>query len=262
MYILKYTSFMNNILKKLYIFGVSIFLLASCQQDFLSDENSQLVKSKIAGAREYFEEAISSTSIADAQVQTKNWIPGEVTPRWDEATTKQDEQYEYVFVPIHAQNHYVGEQRTVRDSVKRFYHVRISQFLGIRKNKEGVYNMVYFTLIPYKPYYTTHKNNVESRFLKAESYYGDFTGHVVYNSVIRGRLMGVDKVNQGKFEWGFWRDKTVSREEFKENYQKMFKNISVFRVIATKTIYDGGELEEAVCYWCAKCQQHNTNLFL
>lgn len=238
-------------------FLAGIFLLTSCQEeDWLPGDHLHPESSKIDAARLYFEDAISRAASSGITMKNNTWSPGEITPEWKNAIYKKSGQYEFLFIPVLAQNHYLAEERIARKSGMEYYRVRVSQFLAIRRNIGGDYSMVCFSLIPSKEYYRDNKNKVVEKFLESSSYYGDFTGRVVYHSVAGGTLMGVEKVGNGVFEWGFWKEEDTGPEEIRANFQKMFENISVFQVISTRgPIYDGGMLEEAECIYCQKCHK-------
>lgn len=240
-----------------YFFLAGIFLLTSCQQeDWLPGDHLHPESSKIDAARLYFEDAISRAASSGITMKNNTWSPGEITPEWKNAIYKKSGQYEFLFIPVLAQNHYLAEERIARKSGMEYYRVRVSQFLAIRRNTGGDYSMVCFSLIPSKEYYRDNKNKVVEKFLESSSYYGDFTGRIVYHSVAGGTLMGVEKVGNGVFEWGFWKEEDTGPEEIRANFQKMFENISVFQVISTRgPIYDGGMLEEAECIYCQKCHK-------
>ncbi|NDV67086.1 hypothetical protein [Bacteroides sp. 224] len=144
----------------------------------------------------------------------------------------------------------------MKDSVEQGHLVRVTQLICIRKNIEGNHSAAYLTFIPSKDYYSTHKNRIIDIFLEnKEDYYGDFTGRVIYSDLVTSQLMAIDKVANGKFEWGFSRKNTPEIEDFKFNFLEMFKDISIFGVIGTRTNLDGGELEEVQCVYCTKCNK-------
>ena len=95
--------------------------------------------------------------------------PGEVTPRWHEAYLKQDTQYEYVYVPIHAERNYIRQVEMKKNGHKKTYNVYISQTLCVRKDREGKYSAAYITMMPSLSHY---RINSQIKLLKAKLFMG------------------------------------------------------------------------------------------
>ncbi|MCC8173887.1 MAG: hypothetical protein LIO65_05780, partial [Odoribacter sp.] len=234
------------------VFSDNDSFLTSCQEDHsLSEWSESSKEALISEAREFFEEKISDAVTRGTLIKDKSWSPGEVVPEWDKASFKRNEKYEYVFVPIFSQKHYVGRYRMKKRSGDKFSYVRISQVLCIRRNADGVYSAAYLTLMPSKAYYNAHKNKVANEYLKSSNFHGNFTGRVAYNDIVSFQLLAVDKLDKGEVEWGFSRKTAGNRESFNESYREMFKYISIIEVAATRG--DPIELEEVVVIACRKC---------
>ncbi len=229
-------------------------LLTSCtRDDYMADHNAKGENPLVTESREFFETIVAEGATKGILDQSVSWNPGEVTPRWEEAWIKSVNGRDYVMVPIVAEHHYIGRETAVKDSVEKQYRVRITQLLSFQKSEGGGYSAAYLTLVPSKGYYTANRNSVLTRFLKNEGYYGNFTGRVIYNDPVTFDLMGVDKVVDGAYEWGFSFWSVPSEESFWRNYRKMFKNVTIHRLLVTKGLgeydeesdtYDGGEAEE------------------
>ena len=236
--------------------------MSSCQNDdSLSGLNNEQKNLAIIEAQEFFEKTVAEAASRGSLVQNRSWSPGEVVPRWESAFIKKNEQYSYMYVPIYAQNRYIGTQRAMKNGAEHIYHVNVSQLLCIRKNTDGKYSAAYITLLPSKGYYTANKNDVMANFMKKEGPNGDFSGRVIYNDLTTFRLLAIDKVNDGVFEWGFSPETVADKQEFNDSYHKMFKKLSILKAtgISTRGSMDGGNLEEVAATFCTRCQQQVDN---
>ncbi|MCD8185559.1 MAG: hypothetical protein LUD68_03620 [Rikenellaceae bacterium] len=73
----------------------------------------------------------------------------------------------------------------------------------------------------------------------------NFTGRVAFTDMVTFQLLGVDKVIDGRYEWGFCWFTVPSVESFRRNYRKMFKQIEIYLWPRTRNYdIDGGDIEE------------------
>lgn len=219
----------------------------------------------IPQAREFYENVISEAAENGTLIQNRNMSPGEVTPRWHEAYLKQDTQYEYVYVPIHAERNYIRQVEMKKNGHKKTYNVYISQTLCVRKDREGKYSAAYITMMPSLSHYRRNKNQFTEKVIKSETLYGDFSGYVAYNNIATSGLMVIDKVEKGKCQWALSRETPIEKDSIWTLFKEAYKNIYSINISLTRHTIDGGSLEEVVItpepdgYYCAFC---NANVLM
>ena len=238
-------------------------LFIACQDDgsyesFPKEEN-QLVPQ----AREFYEKVITEAAEKGILVQDRNMSPGEVTPRWHEAYLKYDSRYEYVYVPIHAEKNYIRQVEMKKKGRKKTYNVYLSQILCVRKDRGGNYSAAYITMMPSLSHYRRNKNRFTEKVIESETLYGDFSGYVAYNNIVTSRLMVVDKVEKGKFQWALSRETPLEKDSLWTLYKEVYKNIYSFNMSLTRHTIDGGSLEEVEItpdtYYCPICKANMPN---
>lgn len=238
-------------------------LFIACQDDgsyesFPKEEN-QLVPQ----AREFYEKVITEAAEKGILVQDRNMSPGEVTPRWHEAYLKYDSRYEYVYVPIHAEKNYIRQVEMKKKGRKKTYNVYLSQILCVRKDRGGNYSAAYITMMPSLSHYRRNKNRFTEKVIESETLYGDFSGYVTYNNIVTSRLMVVDKVEKGKFQWALSCETPLEKDSLWTLYKEVYKNIYSFNMSLTRHTIDGGSLEEVEItpdtYYCPICNANMPN---
>lgn len=234
-------------------------LLTACQDDGSFDSFPKEENLLIPQAREFYENVISEAAENGTLIQNRNMSPGEVTPRWHEAYLKQDTQYEYVYVPIHAERNYIRQVEMKKNGHKKTYNVYISQTLCVRKDREGKYSAAYITMIPSLSHYRRNKNQFTEKVIKSETLYGDFSGYVAYNNIATSGLMVIDKVEKGKCQWALSRETPIEKDSIWTLFKEAYKNIYSINISLTRHTIDGGSLEEVVItpepdgYYCVFC---------
>ena len=234
-------------------------LLTACQDDGSFDSFPKEENLLIPQAREFYENVISEAAENGTLIQNRNMSPGEVTPRWHEAYLKQDTQYEYVYVPIHAERNYIRQVEMKKNGHKKTYNVYISQTLCVRKDREGKYSAAYITMMPSLSHYRRNKNQFTEKVIKSETLYGDFSGYVAYNNIATSGLMVIDKVEKGKCQWALSRETPIEKDSIWTLFKEAYKNIYSINISLTRHTIDGGSLEEVVItpepdgYYCVFC---------
>ncbi|MDC2163719.1 hypothetical protein [Bacteroides thetaiotaomicron] len=241
-------------------FLIASALLVACQDDGSFDSFPKEDDQLIPQAREFYEKAISEAAENGTLVQDRNMSPGEVTPRWHEAYLKQDTQYEYVYVPIHAEKNYIRQVEMKKNGHKKTYNVYISQTLCVRKDKEGRYSAAYITMMPSLGHYRRNKNQFTEKVIKSKTLYGDFSGYVAYNNIVTSGLMVIDKVDKGKCQWALSRETPLEKDSIWTLFKEAYKNIRSINLSLTRHTIDGGSLEEVEItpdsgtYYCIFCK--------
>ena len=215
-------------------------LLTACQDDGSFDSFPKEENLLIPQAREFYENVISEAAENGTLIQNRNMSPGEVTPRWHEAYLKQDTQYEYVYVPIHAERNYIRQVEMKKNGHKKTYNVYISQTLCVRKDREGKYSAAYITMMPSLSHYRRNKNQFTEKVIKSETLYGDFSGYVAYNNIATSGLMVIDKVEKGKCQWALSRETPIEKDSIWTLFKEAYKNIYSINISLTRHTIDGG----------------------
>ena len=240
-----------------------LFLPSCLNEDSFEQER---LDSPMAGAQEFFETTIAQTAKDGILRQDAFLSPGEVTPRWDEASYKRDNKYLFLYVPLYSENGYFKRHVGVKEKKKEVL-VKIEQYLCIRKeHSTGEYSGAYITYIPSASYYSNNKKNFAEKTVKSENLYGGFTGKVAYHSFVTGRLLVVDKVNRGVFKGAISREFISDKEEYKTQYLNSFGDIykvkgSTLRMIGyelpeVEVVGDrGGSSSGGGTFECGKCRR-------
>ncbi len=217
----------------------------------MADHYAAMENPLVTEAKAFFENQIAEGATKGTLVQSGGWAPGEVTPRWEEAYLKADEDFVYVYVPIHAENSFFAREKAVKESTVKRYRVAVTQLLLFRKGAGDYMDAHYLTLIPSKGHYTANKNQVGERFIKNEGFYGNFSGRVIYNRLVTFHTVAVDKVIDGEFDWGYSVWTVPSEESFLRNHRKMFKNVTLHKRSGTKAggLDDDEEKDDYDPYW-------------
>jgi len=231
-------------------------LLVSCQQDFsLTRERTSEENARIESAREYFEQTIADAATRGILIQDRNWSPGDVTPQWDEATFKWDDDYHYVFVPMYSQYRYLARDYNHTGKGHAYATVAVTQLLCIRQDASGTHDAAYLTLIPSKRYYTLNKNNIVSDYLKGSDFHAGFTGRVTFNHIVTFGLMAVDLVVDGEAVDGLSRYGEENTTDSHQKYRELFEHTRFFRGLSTRSDIDWDiEMDDVVFIYCTQCK--------
>jgi len=88
-----------NRLKLIFLFLPILF--SSCQKDlYQAREQTVEETARVRSSREYFERAVAENVTQGKRIQDWGWSPDEITPQWEEAVWKWDDEYQYLFVPL------------------------------------------------------------------------------------------------------------------------------------------------------------------
>lgn len=158
---------MKHYLKIPLLLAMFIYLFSSCIDEYSSDPDKE--DPLLTGAREFYETTISAAASKGRLAQNTFMSPGEVTPRWDEVSYKQDAKYQYMYIPVYAEKSYIKRHMTGKAKTKEEL-VRVEQYLCLRKNHEsGNYSGAYITYIPSAGYYAYNKKTFAEKTARSET---------------------------------------------------------------------------------------------